>query len=220
MSRLGGGIGTRGPGETKLEMDRRQIRHRISTLKRDIENIRKHRQLHREHRRRDQLPLVSLVGYTNAGKSTLFRALSKEDTLISSRLFSTLDTLIRRIQLGRNFPILISDTVGFIRKLPHQLVSAFRATLEEVVEADLILHVIDASDPDREEKQQTVLDVLKEIGAAGHPLLTVYNKADLLDAGAESLDSIDTEILVSAVTGEGLERLVEQIVAHVSPVRV
>src|SRR6266446_2673928 len=184
LSRLGGGIGTRGPGETKLEMDRRQLRQRISTLKKDIEQIRKHRQLHRDRRRRDGLPLVSLVGYTNAGKSTLFRALSKEDTLISSRLFSTLDTLIRRIQLGRNFPILISDTVGFIRKLPHQLVSAFRATLEEVVEADLILHVIDASDPDREEKQQTVLDVLKEIGAAGHPLFTVYNKADLLDAGA------------------------------------
>src|SRR5215813_7916569 len=144
LSRLGGGIGTRGPGETKLEMDRRQIRHRIATLKRDIEQMRKHRQLHRERRRRDQLPLVSLVGYTNAGKSTLFRALSKEDTLVSKRLFSTLDTLIRKIQLGKNLPILISDTVGFIRKLPHQLVSAFRATLEEVVEADLILHVIDA----------------------------------------------------------------------------
>src|SRR6266404_2652682 len=179
LSRLGGGIGTRGPGETKLEMDRRQIRHRISTLKRDIENIRKHRQLHREHRRRDQLPLVSLVGYTNAGKSTLFRALSKEDTLISSRLFSTLDTLIRRIQLGKNFPILISDTVGFIRKLPHQLVSAFRATLEEVVEADLILHVIDVSDADREEKEQVVLGVLKGIGAGDHAILTVYNKSDL-----------------------------------------
>src|SRR5438132_8372666 len=220
LSRLGGGIGTRGPGETKLEMDRRQIRHRISTLKRDIENIRKHRQLHREHRRRDQLPLVSLVGYTNAGKSTLFRALSKEDTLISSRLFSTLDTLIRRIQLSRNFPILISDTVGVIRKLPHQLVSAFRATLEEVVEADLILHVIDASDPECEGKREVVLQVLEEIGAGDHPILTVYNKADLLEASAESLDSIDTEILVSAVTGEGLERLVEQIVAHVSPVRV
>jgi GTP-binding protein HflX len=217
LSRLGGGIGTRGPGETKLEMDRRQIRHRISTLKKDIENIRKHRQLHRERRRRDQLPLVSLVGYTNAGKSTLFRALTKEDTLISSRLFSTLDTLIRRIQLGRNIPILISDTVGFIRKLPHQLVSAFRATLEEVVEADLILHVIDASDPGRDEKQQTVLEVLKEIGAAGHPLLTVYNKADLLDPG---MQPVDTGILVSAVSGEGLDHLVEQIVEHVSPVRV
>src|SRR5205085_9003093 len=142
LSRLGGGIGTRGPGETKLEMDRRQIRHRIATLRKDIEQIRKHRQLHRERRRRDQLPLVSLVGYTNAGKSTLFRALSKEDTVVSNRLFSTLDTLIRRIQTGKNSHILISDTVGFIRKLPHQLVSAFRATLEEVVEADLILHVI------------------------------------------------------------------------------
>src|SRR5207249_9509185 len=175
LSRLGGGIGTRGPGETKLEMDRRLIRHRIATLRRNIEHIRKHRQLHRQRRRRDQLPLVSLVGYTNAGKSTLFRALSKEDTLISSRLFSTLDPLIRRIQLGGNFPILVSDTVGFIRKLPHLLVSAFRATLEEVVEADLILHVIDASDAEHEDKRRVVLDVLKEIGAGDQPRLTVYN---------------------------------------------
>jgi len=215
LSRLGGGIGTRGPGETKLEMDRRQIRHRIATLKREIEGIRKHRQLHRERRRRDHLPLVSLVGYTNAGKSTLFRALSKEDTLISSRLFSTLDTLIRRIQLqaGRN-SVLISDTVGFIKKLPHQLVSAFRATLEEVVQADLILHVIDVSDPDREEKQQVVLDVLKEIGAGDHPFLTVYNKVDLMP------DARGDGILVSAITGKGLDQLVEQIVQHVSPVRV
>src|SRR5215467_3544084 len=193
LSRLGGGIGTRGPGETKLEMDRRQIRHRISTLKGDIEQIRKHRQLHRERRRKDQLPLVSLVGYTNAGKSTLFGALSKEQTLVSRRLFSTLDTLIRRIQVGKNFPILISDTVGFIRNLPHQLVSAFRATLEEVVEADLILHVIDVSDPDREEKRQVVLDVLKEIGAGDHPTLMVYNKADLLNAAAP-----EDGVLVSA----------------------
>src|SRR5262245_18532353 len=181
LSRLGGGIGTRGPGETKLEMDRRQIRHRISTLKKEIEQIRKHRQLHRERRSRDQLPLVSLVGYTNAGKSTLFRALSKEDTLISNRLFSTLDPLIRRIQLARNFPILISDTVGFIRKLPHLLVDSFRATLEEVVEADLILHVIDAADPDHEEKKEVVHGVLREIGAGTHPRLIVYNKADLLE---------------------------------------
>src|SRR5262245_7220921 len=214
LSRLGGGIGTRGPGETKLEMDRRQIRHRISTLKREIEHIRKHRQLHRERRRRDQLPLVSLVGYTNAGKSTLFRALSREDTLVSSRLFSTLDTLIRRIQLARNFPVLVSDTVGFIKKLPHQLVSAFRATLEEVVEADLILHVIDVSDPDREAKRQVVLDVLEEIGANGHPMLTVYNKADLASEPPVSSDGF----LVSAVTGEGLDRLVQEIVHRVSPV--
>jgi GTPase len=222
LSRLGGGIGTRGPGETKLEMDRRQIRHRISTLKREIEHIRKHRQLHRERRRRDQLPLVSLVGYTNAGKSTLFRALSGEDTLVSSRLFSTLDTLIRRIQLGRHFPVLVSDTVGFIKKLPHQLVSAFRATLEEVVEADLILHVIDVSDPDHETKRQIVLDVLKEIGGSGHPMITVYNKADLAlrrplpGEGGRSTN----EFLVSAVTGEGLDRLVQEVVHRVSPVTV
>jgi len=218
LSRLGGGIGTRGPGETKLEMDRRQIRHRISTLKREIEQIRKHRQLHRERRRRDQLPLVSLVGYTNAGKSTLFRALSKEDTLVSKRLFSTLDTLIRRIQFGKNFPILISDTVGFIRRLPHQLVSAFRATLEEVVEADLILHVIDVSDPDREEKRQVVLDVLREIGAGDHPMLTVYNKSDLVSELPRTADSKD--VLVSAATGDGLGDLIDDIVQRVSPVRV
>jgi GTP-binding protein HflX len=159
---------------------------------------------------------VSLVGYTNAGKSTLFRALSREDTLVSSRLFSTLDTLIRRIQLGRHFPVLVSDTVGFIKKLPHQLVSAFRATLEEVVQADLILHVIDVSDPQREAKRQVVLDVLKEIGANGHPMITVYNKADL---ASEVLPPFDG-FLVSAVTGEGLDRLVQEIVHRVSPVTV
>lgn len=216
LSRLGGGIGTRGPGETKLEMDRRQIRHRIATLRREIEHIRKHRQLHRERRRRDNLPLVSLVGYTNAGKSTLFQALSKEDTLVSSRLFSTLDPLIRRIQLGGSFPVLISDTVGFIRKLPHLLVSAFRATLEEVVEADLILHVIDASDPDHEQKRTVVNAVLEEIGAGDHPRLTVYNKADLLPLGGADR-SKSSELLVSAVTGQNLDRLVQEIVASVKP---
>src|SRR5262249_23853356 len=168
-----------------------------------------------ERRRRDQLPLVSLVGYTNAGKSTLFRALSKEETIVSSRLFSTLDTLIRRIQVGRNFPILISDTVGFIRKLPHQLVSAFRATLEEVVEADLILHVIDVSDPDRQEKKQVVLDVLDEIGAGDHPILTVYNKADLLDGESAAVSDTSDGVLLSAVTGVGLDTLISEIVHHV-----
>jgi GTP-binding protein HflX len=217
-------------------MDRRQIRHRISTLKRDIEQIRKHRQLHRERRRRDRLPLVSLVGYTNAGKSTLFRALSKENTLVSRRLFSTLDTLIRRIQLGQNFSILISDTVGFIRKLPHQLVSAFRATLEEVVEADLILHVIDASDPAVQEKREVVLKVLEEIGAGNHPMLTVYNKIDLVPQlrplpssppsrlpylnGRGQGEGLGFDgIYVSAATGEGLHELVDEISHQVSPVR-
>src|SRR2546427_4316880 len=219
LSRLGGGIGTRGPGETKLEMDRRQIRQRIGTLKKEIEQIRKHRQLHRERRRRDRLPLVSLVGYTNAGKSTLFRALSKENTLVSRRLFSTLDTLIHRIQLGQNFPILISDTVGFIRKLPHQLVSAFRATLEEVVESDLIVHVIDVSDPAYEEKREVVLKVLEEIGAGNHPMLTVYNKIDLVPELNPDRKFESDGIYVSAETGEGLYELVEKISQEVSAVR-
>ena len=216
LSRLGGGIGTRGPGETKLEMDRRKIRHRIATLRREIEGIRKHRQLHRERRRRDRLPMVSLVGYTNAGKSTLFRALSREETLVSSRLFSTLDTLIRRIKLGGQRSVLISDTVGFIRKLPHQLVSAFRATLEEVVEADLILHVVDVSDPERHEKQSVVLEVLEEIGAGDHQRFTVYNKLDLLGAEDPLPLLKANEFLVSAVSGEGLEGLVDRIVTEVS----
>jgi len=219
LSRLGGGIGTRGPGETKLEMDRRQIRRRISTLGREIENIRKHRQLHRERRRKDRLPLVSLVGYTNAGKSTLFRALSREEALVSNRLFSTLDTLIRRIQLGGNHPVLISDTVGFIRKLPHQLVSAFRATLEEVVEADLILHVIDASDPEWETKRQVVLDVLKDIGAGDHPCLMIYNKADLLGPHDILPRMKSNELMVSAVTGQGLDELVEAIMQEMAAVK-
>jgi len=217
LSRLGGGIGTRGPGETKLEMDRRKIRHRIATLRRDIEGIRKHRQLHRERRRRDRLPMVSLVGYTNAGKSTLFRALSREETLVSDRLFSTLDTLIRRIQLGGSRQVLISDTVGFIRKLPHQLVSAFRATLEEVVEADLILHVVDLSDPEHAEKQRVVHEVLTEIGAGDHPRLTVYNKADLLGPHDPLPLLKSNEIVVSAVTGEGLTELVQRILHEVVP---
>ena len=216
LSRLGGGIGTRGPGETKLEMDRRQIRNRIATLRREIEGIRKHRQLHRERRRRDRLPMVSLVGYTNAGKSTLFRALSGEETLVSSRLFSTLDTLIRKIQLGGRRPVLISDTVGFIRKLPHQLVSAFRATLEEVVEADLILHVVDVSDPDREQKRSVVLEVLGEIGAGDHRRFTVYNKLDLLGPDDPLPILKSNEFVVSAVTGAGLAELVERIVIEVA----
>jgi len=218
LSRLGGGIGTRGPGETKLEMDRRKIRSRIAHLRGEIEGIRKHRQLHRERRRRDRLPLVSLVGYTNAGKSTLFRALSGEKTLVSNRLFSTLDTLIRRVKLSGGRSILISDTVGFIRKLPHQLVTAFRATLEEVVEADLILHVVDVSDPEKLEKRDTVLAVLQEIGAEAsddRPMFTVYNKLDLLSKDDPLPFLHEHEFLVSAATGVGLPDLVEHVVQAV-----
>lgn len=213
LSRLGGGIGTRGPGETQLEVDRRRIRHRIARLKREIEELRQHRLLHRQKRRRQNLPMVSLVGYTNAGKSTLFRALSKEETVVSARLFSTLDTLVRKIQLGEGATILISDTVGFIRKLPHQLVDAFRATLEEVVESDLMVHVVDVADAEYAVKKQTVVDVLSEIGAGGHRCLTVYNKADLLPSLPFRL--APDEFFVSAVTGQGVDQLVEAIVKHV-----
>jgi GTP-binding protein HflX len=160
--------------------------------------------------------MVSLVGYTNAGKSTLFRALSGEKTLVSSRLFSTLDTLIRKIRVGGRHPVLISDTVGFIRKLPHQLVSAFRATLEEVVESDLILHVVDVSDPEREQKHNVVLEVLREIGAGDHRRFTVYNKLDLLGTDDPLPLLKSNEFVVSAVTGEGLSELVDHIVNEVT----
>jgi GTP-binding protein HflX len=218
LSRLGGGIGTRGPGETKLETDRRRIRQRIATVRREIEEVRKHRQLHRDRRRRDQLQMVSLVGYTNAGKSTLFQALSGEETLVSNRLFSTLDTLIRKIRLGGRQSVLISDTVGFIRKLPHQLVSAFRATLEEVVESDLVLHVIDAADPDMNEKRQIVQGVLDEIGAGNLPRLEVYNKMDLIPSGVAPSPPSNA-LFVSATTGEGLPVLVEAIVRELATVK-
>ncbi len=207
LSRLGGGIGTRGPGETKLEVDRRRIRQRIGKLKREIEQVRKQRQLHRSRRKRSHVPVVSLVGYTNAGKSTLFSRLSGEETVVSGRLFATLDPLIRRIRIA-GAPVLVSDTVGFIRKLPHQLVTAFRATLEEVVAADLILHVVDVSDPLYEEKTRVVVDVLEDLGAGGHPCLTIYNKADLVEIPRATRTG---EALISAKTGEGIAQLKDLI---------
>ena len=213
LSRLGGGIGTRGPGETQLEVDRRRIRSRISKLKKEVEQVRKHRRLHRDRRRRGELPMVSLVGYTNAGKSTLFQALSGKDALISGRVFATLDPLVRRAYLGTGSEVLLSDTVGFIRKLPHQLVTAFRATLEEVVASDLILHVVDVADPEYQEKARVAAEVLAEIGGGDHPRLRVYNKADI----AESLPELgEDEVLISAVTGEGIARLKELISATIS----
>ncbi len=215
LSRLGGGIGTRGPGETQLEVDRRRVRERIARLKRDIDQVRKHRQLHRSRRRRSNQQVVSLVGYTNAGKSTLFRRLSGEDTLVSGRVFSTLDTVVRRVRLGGKTNLLVSDTVGFIRKLPHELVTAFRATLEEVVESDLILHVVDASDPDYPEKMGAVTDVLRDIGCGDQALLTVYNKSDLA-----AFPPVPGEgaVLVSALNGEGIDRLKELLLEEVRTV--
>jgi GTP-binding protein HflX len=215
LSRLGGGIGTRGPGETKLETDRRRIRTRVSVLKESIEHVRRERGTRREGRRRRAEPVVSLVGYTNAGKSSLFRALTGEEKVeISDRLFMTLDPLMRGVRIGERENIVLVDTVGFIRSLPHGLVAAFRATLEEVVEADLVLHVVDGCDPELAAKEKAVREVLEEIGADEAPnRLTVINKIDGADEAARmALRSERPDaVQVSALTGEGLDVLKKRI---------
>ena len=218
MSRLGGGIGTRGPGETKLETDRRRIRHRIQAVKRDIEKVRRDRHTRREARQRTQAPVVALVGYTNAGKSTLFTALTRARAEVSDQLFMTLDPLIRKADFGPGREVLVVDTVGFIQKLPHALVAAFRATLEELTEADLLLHVIDASAEDMEEREAAVESVLREIGAADHPRLPVLNKADLVPpARAAGLRAARPDaVLVSASTGRGLDELAAALSRHLA----
>src|SRR5579862_4767195 len=180
LSRLGGGIGTRGPGETKLETDRRRIRTRIHTISEDIEQVRKRRSQLRERRHKASVPTVALVGYTNAGKTTLFNVLTRADAEASNALFVTLDPLVRQVHLPDSRELLMSDTVGFIDRLPHALVAAFRATLEEVTGADLILHVTDASAPDRERRMAAVRQVLEEVEAVDVPLVEVYNKCDRL----------------------------------------
>jgi GTP-binding protein HflX len=213
LSRLGGGIGTRGPGETQLETDRRRIRQRIQAIRRQIEKVRRARRTRREARERTGTPVAALVGYTNAGKSTLFRALTRADAEVSERLFLTLDPLVRRLRLGGGRDVLLVDTVGFIQKLPHSLVAAFRATLEEVVEADLLLHVIDASAEDIEEREAAVARALEEIGAGERPRVTVLNKCDRLPPGrAEALRGPRAgAVAVSALTGEGLADLLEVV---------
>jgi GTP-binding protein HflX len=209
LSRLGGGIGTRGPGETKLETDRRRIRQRIQSVKREIDGVRRSRHTRREARLRAEAPVVALVGYTNAGKSTLFNALTHATARVSDQLFMTLDPLVRRARLAPGLDVLLVDTVGFIQKLPHSLVAAFRATLEEVKEADLLLHVVDASAEDLDEREAAVTSVLKEIGAAERPTLSVLNKADRLAAGRPRAlhEGRPDAVLISAATGEGLDRL-------------
>lgn len=216
LSRLGGGIGTRGPGETKLETDRRRIRQRIQSVKRQIEKVRRERRTRREGRRLAAAPVVALVGYTNAGKSTLFNALSFAATPVSEQLFMTLDPLVRRCRLGGGRAVLIVDTVGFIQKLPHALVAAFRATLEEIVEADLLLHVIDASADDLEQREAAVASVLDEIGAGARPRVSVLNKCDALTPArrAALLAARPEAVLVSARTGEGKDALKAALASH------
>ena len=217
----GGGVGTRGPGETQLEVDRRATRYRISILKQALARIAKQRAVARKQR--GDTFRAALVGYTNAGKSSLMRALSGADVLIENRLFATLDSTTRRVSLGYNRDILLSDTVGFIKKLPHHLVASFRSTLEEAIEADVLLHVVDASHPACEEHITTVLSVLEELGVADSPMKMVFNKIDLLpdDAARERLEAHDPDgIWVSAQTGEGLEGLTWAIYSHLEGERV
>jgi GTP-binding protein HflX len=210
LSRLGGGIGTRGPGETKLETDRRRIRHRISVLGKDIDAVRRRRSQLRERRHKSAVPTVALVGYTNAGKTTLFNALTGDTAVASNALFVTLDPLVRRVKLPDRRELLVSDTVGFIDRLPHSLVAAFRATLEEVAAADLLLHVIDGSAPDRDRHIAAVHAVLSEVGADRVPSIEVFNKSDRLDAAERArLAAIHPHgLCVSALTGEGRDDVI------------
>jgi len=213
LSRLGGGIGTRGPGETKLETDRRRIRHRISVLKGEIGEVGRRRGYLRSRRKRADVPTVALVGYTNAGKTTLFNLLTGASAVASHALFVTLDPLMRRVKIADARQMLLADTVGFIDRLPHQLVAAFRATLEEVAAADLLIHVIDASAEDRDRRTDAVRSVLAEVGATRVPTIEVFNKIDLLDRhGLAGLKAAHPDALfISAATSAGRAELTAAI---------
>ena len=210
MSRLGGGIGTRGPGETKLETDRRHIRERINRLQEELNEVRKVRAVQRERRIRNSVPVVALVGYTNAGKSTLLNQLTDAGIPANNRLFDTLDTTTRRLRVSDHLEVLLSDTVGFIAKLPHHLIEAFQATLEELQYADLLLHVIDASDPQREAHIEVVDRLIDKLAKPGVPVLRCYNKADLLE-DVSNLPVGEKNIPMCARNGVGLDELLTRI---------
>jgi len=218
LSRLGGGIGTRGPGETKLESDRRRIRVRIQAIQREIDQVRQRRSQLRERRQKQSVPTVALVGYTNAGKTTLFNRLTNETAVASDALFVTLDPLVRRVRMPDNRELLVSDTVGFIDRLPHALIAAFSATLEEVAEADLILHVIDAGSADRERQMAAVRRVLDEVGAAEVPMVAVYNKIDTITADERRRlrEADPSAALLSATAGTGAGELLQMMASRLA----
>jgi GTP-binding protein HflX len=209
LSRLGGGIGTRGPGETKLEVDRRRIRERVNDITRQIEYIKKQRNLHRKRRETTRIPTIALVGYTNAGKSTLLNLLTASEVLAEDKLFATLDPTTRNITLANGQQALITDTVGFIQKLPHQLIAAFRATLEEVVQADILLHVVDVSHPQYQEQSHAVFQVLHELNVDIKQLITIFNKVDKIENpnSVSALLKTENSVMISALHGHGIEGL-------------
>jgi GTP-binding protein HflX len=223
LSQQGAGIGTRGPGETQLEVDRRRILSRVARLERDLDRLAKNRSTQRRARRRSALSTLALVGYTNAGKSTLLNRLTAANVLVEDRLFSTLDPTTRRLRLPGGETVVISDTVGFVQRLPHQLVEAFRSTLEEVVDADLVVHVVDGSSPDALDQIDAVHAVLREIGADSVPELVVLNKSDVAspDAIADLALHYPRAAVVSAATGDGTEVLLDAIaqrLRHLAPI--
>ncbi len=211
LSQQAGGIGTRGPGETQLEVDRRRLMRRITSLEAELKELTKNRRLQRKGRRRSRLPAVSLVGYTNAGKSTLLNHLTDAGVLVEDRLFATLDPRTRRLDLPGGEAVLLSDTVGFVRKLPHQLVEAFRSTLEVVSESDLLVHVIDSAAPNVEEQVDAVRGVLDDIGAGDVPELLAFNKADVTDEAKRLSGDHPGSVAVSATTGAGVDELLVAI---------
>jgi len=219
LERLGGGIGTRGPGESQLETDRRLVRNRIHRLQTQLEAVRRHRSLYRQKRKRNQIPVVALVGYTNAGKSTLLNALSQAGVTVEDKLFSTLDPVTRRLVLPTGQRFLLTDTVGFIHKLPPSIVAAFRATLEELSEADLLVHVVDITHPDAAHQFQTVENILADLRLKEKPTITVLNKLDLVVEDEEQLSSLlselqgDTTVPLSALKGWGFDKLLDRIAA-------
>ena len=212
LSRLGGGIGTRGPGEKKLEMDRRLINSRVAQLNRELKEVQMHREVTRAQRKRTGIPVVAIVGYTNAGKSSLLNKLTNADVLEEDKLFATLDPTTRVLELGKNQEVLLTDTVGFIRKLPHHLIQAFRSTLEEAKYADIILHVVDASNPQMDKQMHIVYETLRELEVTGKKVITAFNKTDRTDIPQPLLDfKADKTLHISAKTGEGLENLKEDL---------